>query len=465
MAGSIDPAPSGTRQNPISVRHRYDLEFICNDQSKLLRAWAQPEMPDSTLTSTKLLRGDELLLSQLGVLVPLFVGFVTPSTPSWAFFFYLTAIPAILLTLWRGWRPDLRNAALAAMLGLWAWSSLTILWNHHTNPHGKITMYWVVNALWTLILVLNFVSAQAQEPRTRGRAMAVLVYGAAINATISLALFAIKGDFTTRLWGWGISGNPVMGAAIMDISLLLALSLGVASPRQRLRMAGAALPMILFLALSYSRSALLAMAAAMLLIFLGRRPLVAVLACLAIAVCALLLWKFGDTLFPVLWANLAARGSDCHAQLWRAAWAAIRANPIIGYGPSTTLPNMGATARYCPPYPSPHNLYLSILFYSGCIGLALFIATIATLGRHLLAVATGFDRRLWLAVGLIPLIVGLTDLVQVIKGPSVMWYILWMPMLLVLTLPGPERAATTASPLARATRTAPPTDGRQLHVR
>jgi O-antigen ligase len=423
-------------------------------------------MADATLTHPNILWLKRLAVHQWAVLLPLLAGFVTPSTPSWAFIFYLTAIPSILLTLWRGWRPDLRNPALAAMLALWAWSALTILWNHHTNPHGKTTMYWIVNALWTLILLLNFIYAQSQEPRTRSRVMAILVYGAAINACISLILFAIKGDFGARLWGWGISGNPVMGAAIIDICLLLALHEATNNPRLRLPMAGAALPMILFLGLSYSRSALLAMAAATLVIFLGRRPLAALLAGLGIALAALLLFKFGNVIFPVAWENLVSRGSDCHTQLWRAAWAAIRVNPIIGYGPSTTLPDIGP-ALYCPPYPSPHNLYLSILFYSGGIGLLLFIAAVAMLGRHLFASTTGFTRRLWLGVGLIPLIVGLTDLVQIIKGPSVMWYILWLPMLLVLTLPGrlAATASTRAIPQEPARRSAPPTGAPQRYVR
>ncbi len=419
-------------------------------------------------TTFKILPASDLSLRQGALLIPLLAGFVTPSTPSWAFIFYLTAIPLVLLTLWQGWRPDLRDPALAAMLGLWLWSALTILWNHHTNPHGKTTMYWIVNALWTLILVFNFVSANEAEPRTRSRVMATLAAGAAINAAISLVLFAIKGDFTVRLWGWGISGNPVMGAAIMDICLLLAVCEATENPKSRLPMAACAFPMILFLALSYSRAALIALAAVFLLISLGRRPLLALLACIAIALAMLGLWRFGANLFPVLWHNLLSRGSDCHAQLWRAAWQAILANPIIGYGPSTTLPNMGPLAIYCPPYPSPHNFYLSLLFYSGAIGLGLFILTVILLWRHLLAATTGFSRRLWLGVGLIPLIVGMTDLVQVLKGPSPMWYILWMPMLLVLTLPGGrsrKAEATTASPAESARRSIPRADAPQHYVR
>lgn len=413
-------------------------------------------MSVTTPFSANFSRFDDAKLSQAAVVIPLLMGLVAPSTPSWALLFYLTAIPALAWKLWRGWRPDFRNPALAAMLLLWGWSALAIIWDRDVSGHGKSQIFWMFSAFFTLVFVLNFISAQDEQPRTRDRAMAALVYGAAANAILSLGLFVIKGDFLTRLWGWGISGNPVMGAAIMDIGLLLALSRASADAGphgygQRWKMAAAAVPMIAFLAVSYSRTALLAMAAALLLIALGRRPLLAVLTALVMAAAALVLWKFGSVLFPMLWENLASRGSDCHAVLWRAAWQAFLNRPLIGFGPSATLPNMGPSQPYCPPYPSPHSLYLSILLYSGAIGLVLFVTTIALLWRHLNLATEGFSRRVWLGVGLVPLIVGISDLVQILKGPSPMWYILWMPMLLVLTLPVAAKP-TRAFPRARADR-------------
>ncbi len=400
------------------------------------------------------------------MIIPLAAGFVTPSTPSWALIFYLTAIPPLLLTLWHGWRPAWRDPAMVSILTLWGWSALTIAWNHHYSIHGKTTAYWIVEALWTLVLVLNFVSATEEDVRTRDRAMQAVIYGAAVNAGISLVLFFLKGDFTTRLWGYGLTGNPVMGAAIMDIGLLLAFIRAREDTRRRLPMAAAAIPMIAFLGFSYSRTALLAMGVALLVIVFGNRPLLAALAAALLAAVGLVLWKFGHALFPMLWNNLVSRGDDCHAALWHAAWHAIRLNPLFGYGPSATLPSMPEN-HWCPPNPSPHNFYLCLLYYSGAIGLALFAVTVAMLWRHLCIATRGVTRRLWLGVGLIPLIVGLSDLVQIDKGPSVMWYIVWIPMLLVLTLPAPgtQPGATRAFPRARARRLGPPADARQRFAR
>lgn len=424
-------------------------------------------MSVSAIPQSPTLRVKGIPVSQGAVLIPVFAGFVMPGTPSWAFIFYLTAIPPVLLQLWRGWRPNLRHPTLAAMLAMLVWSALTIAWNHY-SPHGKTTMFWIVNSLWTLVLVFNFLAALNEEPRTRSRLICVLVYGGAINALVSLALFAAQGDITARLWGYGVTSNPVMGSAMMDICLLLALGAAREEPALRLPMAAAALPMLGFLAFSYSRTALLAIAAAGLLISLGGRPLLAMLTGLVIAAAGAVWWKFGQTLFPDLWANLASRGADCHAQLWAAGWRAISQRPVIGYGPSAVLPKTGLTGPFCPPYPSPHDLYLCILYYTGAIGLALFLITVALLWWQLRAATKGFDRRLWLAVGLVPLIVGISDLIQIIKGPSPMWYIFWMPMLLILTLPTPRwpsLSATTASLRAGAHRSAPREDERRRYVR
>ena len=383
----------------------------------------------------------EVSVSEGGILITLLAGYVMPGTPSWSFIFYLASIPPLLLTLRRGWRPDLRHPPLAAMLCLWLWSTLAIAWTHDLTGHGKSHVFWYVNALWTLVFMLNFVSALNDQPQSRRRVIAMLIYGAAVNASICLVLFALKGDLTTRLFGWGITSNPVMGAAIMDIALLLAFVQVKAAPRQRLAIVLAALPIIAFILLSYSRTAWIALAVALLLAGLGRYPVRAALAGLALAGAALALWKFGAVLFPVLWNNLASRGSDCHMQLWRTAWQFDLKHPLAGYGPAATLPKADLPGPFCPPYPAPHDLYLSIMLYSGGIGLGLFMITVALLWWHLYAATQGFTRRLWLAVGLIPLIVGISDLIQIIKGPSPMWYIFWVPMLLIVTLPRnrPER--------------------------
>ena len=81
----------------------------------------------------------------------------------------------------------------------------------------------------------------------------------------------------------------------------------------------------------------------------------------------------------------------------------------------------------------PHDLYLSVLFYSGAVGCVLFAALLAWCAACLGRVRGGQDWlwvvSLWIAM----LIAGLTDLGQITKGPSSLWFIFWLPVGLAIT--------------------------------
>jgi hypothetical protein len=79
----------------------------------------------------------------------------------------------------------------------------------------------------------------------------------------------------------------------------------------------------------------------------------------------------------------------------------------------------------------PHDLYLSLLYYSGAIGLLLFLALAAVLAARLLR-AWDADAPWLAALGIAVLLGGLTDLGQVTKGPGPMWLILWIPVGLMI---------------------------------
>jgi len=376
------------------------------------------------------LAGDAAGITQAALLITLAGGFLMPSIAAWSMLFYLTLMPAVLWRLWQGWRPDWRNPALAAMLALWLWSTLAICWDTNVSGHGNTHFYWLWNAGCTLIFLLGFLMAQTSAAAPQ-RIVAALLAGAAGNTALSVALFLAQGDLTTRLFGWGITRNPTLGAAIIEICLLLAIKSGMGGRRWAW---AAAVPMGLYLLFSYSRAALIGLSVALAILGFGANLALSAAVCAAVLAVLGLVWRFWHGLFSVVWENLVGRGTDCHVLIWRTAWQQIARHPLIGFGPSARLPI--TASEYCPAYPSPHDLYLSLLYYSGGIGFGLFLLTLALLSRHLRrAVPGGAARRFWLALAVIPFIAGLSDLSQIIKGPAPTWYIVWLPMLLVLTLP------------------------------
>lgn len=369
-------------------------------------------------------------------------GFLLPSNAAWSLLFYLSMPPLVLWRVWRGWRPDVRDGALVAMLALWLWSSAALFWGDDISGHGNGHGYWLRNAACTLVFVLGFVMAQGDDVLTRSRVVLTLVFCGAANSIVSILIFLWQGGVLERLEGWGVTKNPVLGAAVIGICLVLAIGEAAARARGRAVILCCVAAMLAYLALTFSRTPLLAVAVALAVMGygLGRRYW------LAASAGGLLLAGLAVMLRPALlglfWRNFAARGSDCHVLIWHTAWDAFVRRPLVGYGPQARLPIQ--PAGYCPAYPSPHDLYLSLLFYSGAIGFCLFFACVFLLWRRVRRVAPGFARRRWLALGALPLIVGFSDLSQVIKGPSPLWYIIWIPMLLVLTL-APEATGNRRS--------------------
>ena len=250
-----------------------------------------------------------------------------------------------------------------------------------------------------------------------------------------------------RLGGWGALKTPVWGASVIVICVLLTLGrVAEAGPRRWLY-AAALVPMLVYLPLNGSRTALLSLAVGVMMLGLSSWRAFRALAIAGLCALAALA---GVVLMRPVWVkavigSFLARGTDCHITIWRTAWGLFLAQPVIGYGPSARLPILPHGA--CPAYPSPHNLYLSLLVYSGLVGFALYGLCQVLLCRQVLRRQSSFQRALALALLAVPLVSGLSDLTQVIKGPSPLWYIIWLPMLLALHA-GPESPGTSPASAA-----------------
>lgn len=364
-------------------------------------------------------------------------GLLLPSNAAWSTFFYIIGWPTVAWRLYKGWRPDWTNNATMAMLVLWGWSGLTIMWEFDNSHHGDGRGYWLANAISTGAFLLGVLMAARDEPKTRARMISVMVWCGAAAAALSIVLRFSLHIWQDRLGGWGALNMPVLGASVVVVCVLLAFARVIEGKRGYLI---ALVPLLVYLPLNGSRTAVLSLVVGLLVLATNSRK--ALLYLVLAGVSLLLLGGVAYGLhFSVVdnWFKTAiARGSDCHILIWRTAWGLFLQHPVIGYGPSARLPIL--PNGDCPAYPSPHNLYLSLLVYSGLVGFALFWLCEAFMLRQLLRRTSALTMRVGLAVMLVPLIGGLTDLTQVIKGPSPLWYIIWLPLLLIVSLPdaGPE---------------------------
>ncbi len=150
-----------------------------------------------------------------------------------------------------------------------------------------------------------------------------------------------------------------------------------------------------------------------------------------LAACGLLLFLLPVSIRHHQASMLVARGSSHRFEIWHRTLQMVAAHPIFGNGLAANLDLPGMTF--------PHDLYLSVLFYSGAVGLALFAALACAVTLRLWRVRRqGGAEWLWMvSLWINALLSGLTDLGQITKGPGPMWFIVWLPVSLILAWPVP----------------------------
>ncbi len=351
-------------------------------------------------------------LTRLDGAVLAFIGacFLLPTAPAYALVFYVMVLPCVAFRLVASRAVVSRDLALWLGVALILWSALTLCWGR--DDGGRTASFAIATgstlAFWVAL------HACAATPSRRVWLARVLVIVGTINALLGLVRMGLAPPYqppgdTRRLHGWGISYHPVLGAAVLSVCLLTALDQAMRDSGRRRWHLAASCVIALAIILTKSRGPQLAVTAAiLLLVVLGpvRRwaPLVLALPPLACV------------------AGIVRAGTTGHIAIWRATWREIQARPAFGHGLAADLPaSLGGDKRF------PHDLYLSLLFYSGAVGLLLFGALAAVLAARLLKARGKADTPWIVALCVNALVAGITDDGQITKGPGPLWLIVWLP--------------------------------------
>ena len=359
----------------------------------------------------------------LGPALLVFVGsaFLLPSGPAYALVFYLCVLPVALLAAWRGVRRAELGWGLGA--GLIVWSGLTLVWGH---DDGHRSWRFAADAVMTLVFVAAMAEAFRDAGVRRGL-MGVLIWAGAANAVLSVGLAALVPQHTDRLHGWGATSHPILGASVMIVAYLAALCRALAERRWWPGHLAAAGVMALFLVLTESRGPWLAASVATVFLCAAGPWRLRALGGLAALVAGW--WLLPGWIRHHQADMLVARGSSHRFEIWERTLHLIGERPLFGHGLAANLDLPGGITF-------PHDLYLSVLFYSGAVGGALFAALVLWVCWALWGARRGWAPEwLWMvAIWASVLIAGLTDLGQITKGPGPMWFIFWLPVGLVLGL-------------------------------
>ena len=363
--------------------------------------------------------------------------FVLPNQSAYALVFYIAGLPTIAASLVQSRPPP--SPPLGIALALIAFSAATLLWGTD-DGHRSARFAW--DSFNTAAFLLGLALA-LPNPALRRRLANLLCGLGAANAGFAIALSLFLKGNGPRLHGWGATLHPILGADVMAVAYLTALWGALAGhPWRGLRFVAAAL-MAAFILLTESRGPLLAAAAATLLLCLagpwrGR-------ALQGLAACAAIWWALPKSLQHHAAGVIVQRGSSHRFEIWHYAIGVIRERPILGHGLAANLhlnlPDPQGHRIVTEHITFAHDLYFSLLFYSGLVGLLLFVALAAVLAGNLLRHRTNPETPWLAALGLNLLVAGLTDFGQITKGPGPLWFVLWLPVGLMLTYPTRSRPA------------------------
>jgi putative inorganic carbon (HCO3(-)) transporter len=239
----------------------------------------------------------------------------------------------------------------------------------------------------------------------------------------------------------GFQPNEVAGILALLIPVPVAVAIYPLRPPYRLALLASAILMALTLLLTFSRSAILGVSAAMLLVAVGRWPRLAYGLPVGLVAGAGLIWRLGSgavgsALFGLpTGADLPAKALS-RGEIWQRALAMIQAFPFTGIGLNTfpiVLARLFPTFVNAPdqPIPHAHNLILQTALDLGLPGLLCFLTLLGAAGLALVRAwpeTTGWRRGAvaGVAAGLIAhLVFSLTDAVTLGAKPGgFLWVVL-----------------------------------------
>ena len=267
----------------------------------------------------------------------------------------------------------------AALGAYWLYNLASVAWSPAWDVLTVLT--YARYELMGLVFTASLAVLLARHPDA-WRFLSAVFVGAAMAAAVVIAvkygLALHRHGHFVRLEGVGRGGNSNICAAFYATAILLTLY-APAGPR----------PTALF---SF-RAVWLAVFGAIVVLTMGRGPLVALIAVL-LAITALrghwrvlaglgvaCLFAGAFVLFnPADWGQMMGRGDDNRFDLWRQAFAMIRAHPVFGSGVATALDFYAPQINQH--FDSTHDAYLGALVYGGACGLGVLLVMLAAILRQ-----------------------------------------------------------------------------------
>lgn len=355
-------------------------------------------------------------------------GYLIRPTPTWAIIFYAIVTPTFAIITFKNKEEIVnlfRDKTFTTGVVLIVWFLLTISWGVN-QPEFNVKKY-ISRSIINLVFLFSAVYFFTRYTNWKKFVFKTLPYAVLINILISLVVFygLDTHSLANRLSGWAETRHQILGSLVILIGFCISFYQSQTSTERKDKVIYAiiCLACILFVILTQSRGPLLTLLSIGIIfsIFSGkvvRRCAVGIL--FSITSIFLISDEIQNQVIQSLSRN------PWRLEIWIDAWKYIQDAPIIGNG-LASLNTFGAIEQKFP-----HSIYVSSAFFGGAIGLFLLLALFAQLAWAALNTEDRATKAFHLGLLCVPVVGGLTDLAQVSKSPGELWYILWVPVTVII---------------------------------
>ncbi len=333
-----------------------------------------------------------------------------------------------MLACFKDWRDVLHCPMVWPILAILLYLLCTCFWSEVFSWRELFSQ--AVRVLLTFCFVVAFAECQLRGVLQRWLFTALAWAGACV-ALVCIFVFFKTPPVDGRLNGLGQLDTQVVAGMVFGFAGLAALHTAFTeNPRPLWLTLLLLLPLIAAVTLTGSRNALLAMILGFSVLLTAHlretvkgfvRTLAPIGAFVAGAVVvAWLIPELRDLVFP--------RGDSFRLYIWEQTLLRLEGAPWLGLGILTSDDVMMGSIRFH----HPHNLYLSVAFQGGIIGLLLFVWLLIRVLRELLSAYDNADVKFALGVLGLALPAYALDGHELLDKISDSWFLIWLPVAIAL---------------------------------
>jgi len=356
--------------------------------------------------------------------------FFLPSIDEYKQLFYIAVLSPVTFILFcdKKTRSYVRlSPVLLIVLIFLTYSSLTIFW----SDSERSVFHFLKRGLYIFSLTMSFTIIHLSSPNRLAQLLSITT--AAASCFAAYFLFTepslLWGNSTARISG-GTLYNPLLSAHVFGFFWVLSVTaiLELKLSKQKLIIAIiTCIPLTTFIIMTQSRTPLMAMglvALSYLLIHMNRKAYI-FLTTLIIGTCLI------SFLFPDI---LSSRGFSYRPYIWQYTLEQVSNNIILGIGIDNTFsipqPNNSTASHWA----DPHNIHLAVLLYTGVVGFLLWTAIYWQVLKFTIIKDNTPISRLFFLVCIFGASCALTEGSAFFSRPKEQWYIIWVPIALVVAL-------------------------------